>query len=180
MITKILNRISIINFVVLFQIFCCANLYSQINEKDCINISVLKQLSLEEKTELTNLGKDIVNSQNPNREIKKVYCPPTELHFKNNCAFPFDYYSVKYYLAMLFYDPKINLILESNSDNLSYKKNPKNNLLRAENVKNIFVFYGINTERIEIIDLKDTWQIATNKTKLGREENIYIRMKLSM
>ena len=166
--------------IFILQIFGCETLYSQTKEKECNDISILKELSSEEITELTNNAKIVVDYyKDKNPKIKRLYCPPTEVHFTGNCSFPLDFHNVKYYLAMLFYDSNYKLKLKSNSDTLTYKKNPKMNIIRAENVKNIFIFYGINPDRIEIVDLKDTNPMDNNKTKIGREWNKYVRMEIS-
>ena len=174
-------RTSVIISAFILQIFSFTNLYSQTKQINCSDISILQELSVDDKNWFTNHAKEVIEyNKIKNPEFRKrFYCPPTELHFADNCEFPFDYFNVKYYLGMLYYDPKIKLILESNTDNLSLKKNPKITIIRVENAKKIFLFYGITSERIEIIDLKDTWPIDNNKTKVGRENNKYVRMKLS-
>ena len=171
---------SIITSILICQMFTCGTLFSQIEKKDCNDISILTELSIEEKAEIIKSAKGFVEYNNSKiHEIKIVYCPQTELYFSGNCTFPYDYHIAKQYLGILLYDLKSKLILKSHSDNLNYKRNPKQNLIRAENVKNIFIFYGIKPERIEIIDLKDQYPIDNNKTKMGRENNKYVRMEVT-
>ncbi len=173
------KKLTIIIFLIIF--FNCITINAQFKEEECRDLSDLKELTIDEKKYITESANKVIDQKYSKDEtrLRVLYCPPTELYFNENCDFPLNTISdIYYYLGLLYNLPKSILILKTHSDSIAYKKNRNLNSIRAENVEKIFMYYGISTDRIKIIDLKDKYPTDTNKTKEGRNHNRYVRMSV--
>jgi len=167
--------------IFLVLIFLGATLVqAQSKEENCLSFSDLKPLSVKEKSDLIlNVKKYIDQTESKETIIRSFFCPPTELYFKKGCYFPIRYQNIKFNLGLLYVKKNSSLVLESHSDKMSYKTNPEHNLMRAETVKKIFIYFGISPERITIKNIKDEFPIDTNTTEEGRDHNKYVGMKVN-
>ena len=167
--------------LLIFQTFGIATLFSQSDEKECSSLVELKPLEPKIKEiiikQIRNYIKQ-VETEDKSDMLITLYCPPTELYFSKNCDFPNRYENINFYLALLIEKPNSTLILKPNNDTISYNENPNSNFVRAETVKKIFMYFGIDGSRISIKDLKDEYPIGTNETDDGRKYNRYVSMNV--
>lgn len=150
--------------------------FSQNENNECLSFDDMKIISEDDKTEIIEEVRNILNPEK--KEIRTIYCPPMTLSFNTGCSFPYNYENIKFSLGVLLVESESKLILESNADIETIKKNPNINLRRAKEVKKIFEHYGIESNRIEIVDYGNERPIASNKTEQGRKENNYIYLKI--
>ncbi len=161
--------------LILFNLFA----FSQNENNKCVTIENMKVISQEEKIELIEEVKRIINPKKTEKGIiNTLVCPPMTLTFDYGCDFPYNYENIKFTLGVLLVDKKAKLILELNSDIKTYEKNPDINLKRGKSVQKVFEYYGIQTNRIKIIDFGIERPISSNKTEQGRKENNYIYLNI--
>ncbi len=179
---------TVIITILFFQFFGSLTLFSQSEKNNCQNLTDLKPLAPEVKESIIKYIKEYINQiesepkegREPNEDrIITLYCPPTELYFDDDCDFPKKYENIHFYLALLYVKPNSELILQPHSDRIGYEKNPEFNFIRAETVKKIFMYFGIDSNRIKIEDIKDERPIGSNETEEGRMLNRYVGMNVT-
>jgi hypothetical protein len=173
---------TIIITILFFQFFGNLTLLSQSEKNNCQNLTDLKPLDPEVKESIIKYIKEYISqseSEHKEGRIITVYCPPTELYFDEDCDFPKKYENINFYLALLYVKPNSKLVLQSHSDRIDYEKNPEFNIIRGETVKKIFMYFGIDPNRIKIEDIKDERPIASNETEEGRMLNRYVGMNVT-
>jgi outer membrane protein OmpA-like peptidoglycan-associated protein len=107
-----------------------------------------------------------------------LFHPDHILHFKKNCNFPNYYKRIRFCLEVLKLKKESRLVINTNADRSEYKKNPKISLERGEIVKEIFVFYGIEPERISIVDNADKHPLGDNQTAEGQRMNRRVELRI--
>ena len=168
--------------ILVFHTFGKATVFSQIDRIECLELTDLRPLKPEvKKSIIEDIHRYInqIESEHKEGEIVSLYCPPTELYFDKDCEFPIKYKEIYFSLALLLVKPNSKLLLEPHNDRISYKENAAFNIDRAETVKKIFMYFGIDADRISINDMKDQRPMATNKTEEGRKHNRYVRMSIT-
>ena len=151
------------------------------NSIDNINLLPLSQIIKISDS----ISKERSDSWNEKIRLQKEKGIIIELFYNNNVLFDKNCFvpkinieSIYNVIGIMLKNKKINIEILGHSDNTESERKSNISFKRAEFVKNMIIKCGIDENRLEIIDKKETFPIEDNSTKAGRLRNRRVEFKV--